>query len=78
MRNSGYVPNLPDGAEVRLTGLTQHTRNGEQGTIIHILPNPSLRPQNQWYDVRFRDGSIGRFLERNLTRIDATGENRAA
>jgi hypothetical protein len=78
MRKPAYVPNLSEGAEVRLTGLTQHARNGEQGTIIHILPDPSLRAQNQWYDVRFRDGSIGRFLERNLTRIDATGENRAA
>jgi hypothetical protein len=78
MRNSAYVPNLPEGAEVRLTGLTQHARNGERGTIIHILSNPSSRAQNQWYDVRFRDGSIGRFPERNLTRTDATGENRAA
>jgi hypothetical protein len=78
MTNSAYVSNLPRGARVRLTGPIEHARAGEEGTIIYSLPNPSGRAENQWYDVRFRDGSIGRFLERYLVRIDASGENRAA
>jgi hypothetical protein len=78
MKNSAYIPNLPTGSEVRLTGLTKYAWDGQEGAVVRILPNPSERAENQWYDVRFRDGSIGRFLERYLERIDANDENRAA
>jgi hypothetical protein len=78
MEEPNYIANLPPGTKVRLAGLTQHVREGQAGTIIRTLPNPSERPENQWYDLRFPDGSIGRFPERYLVRIDTNGENRAA
>jgi hypothetical protein len=78
MKASNYIPSLGTGTEVRLTGLPQHAKNGDQGTILRVLPNPSKRRDNQWYDVRFPDGSIGRFQERYLVRITANNESRAA
>jgi hypothetical protein len=30
-------------------------------TVIRALANPSQRPENQWYDVKFNDGKLGRF-----------------
>jgi hypothetical protein len=78
MNRSNYIANLSSYTKVRLNGPTQHTRNGQQCTIIRILPNPSERADNQWYDVRFDDGTIGRFLEEHLGRLDGSGENRAA
>jgi hypothetical protein len=78
MANSKYFPNLSTGMQVRLVGLSEHAHSGQQCTIIRRLPNPSKSTQNQWYDVRFDDGSIGRFLEKHLVPIDANDENRAA
>ena len=44
--------------------------------VLRVLPNPSCRPENQWYDVRFDDGLSGRFLGRYLERIDLEGKDR--
>jgi len=35
-------------------------------TVISVLPNPSRMPAHQWYDIRFDNGTWGRFLERHL------------
>jgi len=51
---------LSRGMRVRFTGQANNPNNGQRCTIIGILPNPSNRPENQWYDVRFDDESIGR------------------
>jgi hypothetical protein len=77
MKSPSYIPNLSAGTEVRLLA-TGHARVGQRCKIIRILPNPSGRAEHQWYDVRFQDGSLGRFLEKYLSRMDANGENRAA
>jgi hypothetical protein len=61
-----YKSNLADGSRVHFTGEEHHPKNGRYGTILGALPNPSQRPENQWYDVRFDDQSIGRFHERFL------------
>jgi hypothetical protein len=61
-----YKSNLADGSRVLFTGEEHHPKNGQYGTILGALPNPSQRPENQWYDVRFDDQSIGRFHERFL------------
>ena len=55
------------GAHVRFIGTDSPSKTGEQCTIIRILPNPSELREHQWYDVRFDDGSLGRFLEKYLT-----------
>jgi hypothetical protein len=65
-----YVANFTCGSRVLLIEKA-HPRSGQQGIIIRILPNPSGRPENQWYDVRFADFSIGRFLEKYLVPIPA-------
>jgi len=65
MKNFPYVSHFSYGDRVRLTGEDQ-PQNGEPCTIIFVLPNPSKKPEHQWYDVRFEDGSIGRFLEKNI------------
>src|SRR5690349_20084040 len=66
MRIFPYVSHFSYDDRVRLTGKDAHPKNGEPGTIIFVLPNPSRKPENQWYDVRFEDGSVGRFLERYI------------
>jgi hypothetical protein len=61
-----YKSSLAEGNRVLFQGRAHHPRNGHYGTILGALPNPSQRPENQWYDVRFEDQSIGRFHERCL------------
>jgi hypothetical protein len=51
---------------VIFSGLERHRKNGKRCTILGALPNPSQRPENQWFDVRFDDYTTGRFLERYL------------
>jgi ABC-type multidrug transport system fused ATPase/permease subunit len=53
MSTPEYVPNLSRGTRVRL--MRNHPKNGQLCTVIGPLPNPSKRPENQWYDVRFAD-----------------------
>jgi hypothetical protein len=77
MKTSEYIPNLSCGTRVRFIG-KDHRKSGQLCTIIRILPNPSLRAENQWYDVRFDDYSMGRFVERYLTPVTADEEKTAA
>jgi hypothetical protein len=65
MRTSEYVPHLSYGSRVRFIG-TNHPKSGQQCVIIRVLPNPSQMAEKQWYDVRFDDSSIGRFVETQL------------
>jgi hypothetical protein len=44
----------------------RHLPSGRCGIIIRILENPSQRPENQWYDIHFDDGTYGRFLTKEL------------
>jgi len=74
METRPYVPRLSCGDRVTFAGPDLHSKTGQQCTIIRILPNPSGRPENQWYDVRFDDESIGRFLEKHYT--SASGANK--
>ena len=60
----------PNGTRVRLYK-EDHRKLGQSATIVGALPNPSNRPENQWYDVRFDDGVYGRFLVRHLKSIPA-------
>jgi hypothetical protein len=64
------------GTRVRL--IRDDPKNGQHCTIIRTLPNPSKRPENQWYDVRFDDYSMGRFLERYLVTVAADQDSPAA
>jgi hypothetical protein len=58
------------GMRVRFNGQANNPKNGQHCTIIRVLPNPSNRPESQWYDVRFDDDSMGRFLRRYLVEFD--------
>jgi hypothetical protein len=64
MRTPQYTPALTIGSRLRFIGTDYPSKTGEQCTIIRILPNPSGLSEHQWYDIRFDDGSLGRFLER--------------
>ena len=75
IKDSTYRPVLPEKARVRLLKRKHHEYT-RPATLLHALPNPSGRPENQWYDVRFDDGVYGRFLERYLERIDLEGTGR--
>ena len=46
-----------------------HPENSHTGVIVRALENPSNHRENQWYDVRFDSGVLGRFLERYLEPI---------
>jgi len=76
MSTTEYSTNLPRGTRVRL--IAEHPKNGEHCTIIGALPNPSRLAKNQWYDVRFDDYSMGRFVERYLAPVSANGGKKAA
>jgi hypothetical protein len=67
MTPAEYTSSLTIGARVRFIGTDYPPKTGEQCTIIRILPNPSGLREHQWYDIRFDDGSLGRFLEKYLT-----------
>jgi hypothetical protein len=67
MRKSKYIPHLTRGERVRLIGLGHHPKYAGECSIVEILPNPSRNSEHQWYDVRFEDGTYGRFLERYLS-----------
>jgi hypothetical protein len=73
-----YKSSLADGSRVLFQGTEHHPRNGHYGTILGALPNPSQRPENQWYDVRFEDQSLGRFHERFLHFESTVGKNNVA
>jgi hypothetical protein len=75
IKDSTYRPVLPEKARVRLLK-REHHEYTRPATLLHALPNPSGRPENQWYDVRFDDGVCGRFLGCYLERIDFEGIDR--
>jgi hypothetical protein len=54
------VPELPLGSRVRVVRGIGPT-SVLTATVIRVLPNPSQRLENQWYDVKFDDGKLGRF-----------------
>jgi hypothetical protein len=62
---SEYTPALLFQARVRFIG-KDHQQSGQYAVVVRILENPSKKARNQWYDVRFDDGTYGRFLERDL------------
>jgi len=72
MKDSTYRPVLPEKARVRLLK-REHREYTRSATLLKALPNPSGRPENQWYDVRFDDGFCGRFLERYLEHVGSDG-----
>jgi hypothetical protein len=45
-----------------------HAKDNQPGSVINILPNPSGKAENQWYDVRLDDYSIVRIPGRFLTK----------
>jgi hypothetical protein len=55
-----YEPELSVGSRVRVVRGIGPT-SVLTATVIRALPNPSQRPDNQWYDVKFSDGRLGRF-----------------
>ena len=73
--DSTYRPVLTEKARVRLLK-REHQEYARPAMILRVLPNPSCRPENQWYDVRFDDGLSGRFLGRYLERINSEGTDR--
>jgi hypothetical protein len=66
MKTFPHVSHFSYGDRVQYTGKGPHPVNGESCTIVYVLPNPSGRPECQWYDVRFEDGSIARCLEKYI------------
>jgi hypothetical protein len=60
-----YKPSLKERTRVQLAR-DGHRAHSHCGVILRVLPNPSKRGRNQWYDVRFDSGILGRFLERYL------------
>ena len=59
-KTKAYVPELQPGSRVRvLRGIG--TSSILTATVIRALPNPSQRGENQWYDVKFDEGKLGRF-----------------
>ncbi len=71
MKTSRYIPHLTYGDRARLMGYGPHPKTGQQCRIIYVLPNPSKRPEHQWYDVQFDDLSLGRFLERYIVSMES-------
>ena len=63
--SSEYVPKIPCGAEVRLIE-GHHRSPGRRARVIAALMNPSKRGEHQWYDVRFDNGTLGRFREAEI------------
>ena len=64
---SEYAPALAFQARVRFIN-KDHQQSGQFGVVVRALENPSKKARNQWYDVRFDDGTYGRFLEGDLRR----------
>jgi hypothetical protein len=68
MKAIAYVAWLPIGTRAVLKGI-DHPKAGQHCAVIGVLDNPSRAAKHQWYDVRFLDGSIGRFLEKYLSPV---------
>jgi hypothetical protein len=66
--NAAYASLLKENTRVRLTK-AEHRETSQTATLVRVLENPSKRPENQWYDIRFDDGVYGRFPGRDLEPI---------
>ena len=55
-----YEPALQLGSRVRVVRGIGPT-SVLTAIVVRALPNPSQRPDNQWYDVKFNDGKLARF-----------------
>jgi len=55
-----YEAELPLGSRVRVVRGIGPT-SVLTAIVVRALPNPSQSPDNQWYDVKFNDGKLGRF-----------------
>src|SRR6476619_6989830 len=71
---TAYIPSLKENIRVRLTR-AGHREDSQPATLIRALDNPSKRPENQWYDIRFDNGAYGRFLGRYLEPFDEETKN---
>jgi hypothetical protein len=64
-----YIPDLTHGDRV-LFRKDGSAKNGQVCSVFEVVPNPSRRSENQWYDVRFDDYAVarvhGRFLQKLL------------
>jgi hypothetical protein len=78
MQDRQYVSRLARNDQVQLV-LNGHPKTGQYCTVVGVLPNASQQSIHQWYDVRFNDGTYGRFKEENLlgTRLEAKYGNAA-
>jgi hypothetical protein len=65
MKSIPYRPSFEEGTRVMLAH-DEHRQHQKTATVMGALPNPSRLRVHQWYDVRFDDGTWGRFLERHL------------
>ena len=63
--NRTAAPEFLEKRRVRLNK-PEHPQNLQAGVIVRTLPNPSMKAEHQWYDVRFDSGSLGRFLKHFL------------
>jgi hypothetical protein len=68
MESTMYHPSLQEGMRVLLVH-DKHRQHQSTATVVNVLPNPSRLPVHQWYDIRFDNGTWGRFLERHLQGI---------
>jgi len=71
IQDSAYRPALGEKTRVRLLKRDHHEYS-HLATILSALPNPSGRPENQWYDVQFDNGLYGRFMERYLEHAEGS------
>jgi len=65
MESTSYRSSFLEGTRVLLV-YDKHQQHQTTATVISVLPNPSRMPAHQWYDIRFDNGTWGRFLERHL------------
>jgi hypothetical protein len=68
MESIPYRPSFQEGMRVMLAH-DEHRQHRKAATVMGALPNPSRLAVHQWYDIRFDDGTWGRFLERHLQDI---------
>jgi hypothetical protein len=69
--------NLKVGMRVRVLE-SRDPRDSGTAKVVWLLPNPSGKPENQWYDVRFDNGRWGRFPARLVERADSSAQTSAA
>ena len=67
MKRPQYEPRFSYGDRVRFAETDQYPQSGQSCRIIEVLPNPSARQEHQWYDVRFDDYTVRRFLGKYLS-----------